>query len=191
MVLSRLSLAAALGFVFVLPALAQQTLQVDPAHSTVEWTLSDPLHPVKGTFHVEGSSVTFDESGHMAGAVIVNAASGDSGNASRDKKMTRDQMQASKYSTVTFDPTGYTGSLAASGDSTITVSGNFALLGKPHAISVPMKVHLADGQLQATGSFVVPYVQWGMKDPSNFLLHVGKEVTVNLTLAGPVTPAQH
>lgn len=191
MILSRLSGSFVASLLFVCPLIAQQNLHVDPSQSEVHFTLSDPMHPVKGTFHVQNGTVTFDAQGHMSGSVVVDARSGDSGNSSRDKKMEQDQLKASSFTTVTFEPTGYTGSLALNGDSTITVNGTFTLLGKPHPISVPMKVQLGDGQCKASGSFVVPYVQWGVKDPSNFLLHVGKEVTIDLLLAGPLATTTH
>ena len=165
----------------------QQRFQLDPAKSEVHFKLDDPLHGVEGTFHVQESSVTFDShTGRMSGMISVDAASGDSGNGSRDKKMRNDELKAPTFSTVTFAPTHYTGTLTTSGDSTITVDGTFTLLGTPHEISVPMQVHFDGSQCKAVGSFIVPYVKWGMKDPSNFVLRVGKEVTVNLVLAGSV-----
>jgi polyisoprenoid-binding protein YceI len=173
------------------PLIAQERLHVDPSKSEVHFTLSDPLHSVKGTFRIENGTITFDEQGHMSGIVAVDAASGNSGNTTRDKKMAHDQLKAPTFTSITFEPTGYSGNLASSGDSTITVNGTFTLLGKTHPISVPMKVALSADQCKATGTFVVPYVQWGVKDPSNFLMHVGKDVTVDLTLAGPVTAAAH
>lgn len=190
MFLSRWSYLA-VSLLIACPLFAQETLQLDAAKSEVHFTLSDPMHPVKGTFRVANGTIAFDQQGHMSGSVVVDARSGDSGNSSRDKKMTQDQLKAPTFSTVSFEPTGYIGSLAPTGDSTITVNGTFTLLGKGHPISVPMKVEIADGQCRASGSFVVPYVQWGMKDPSNFLLHVGKEVTVDLVLVGPVISAAH
>ncbi len=36
----------------------------------------------------------------------------------------------------------------------------------------------------ATAKFSVPYVAWGMKDPSNLVLRVDKIVDVDVTLAG-------
>jgi hypothetical protein len=38
----------------------------------------------------------------------------------------------------------------------------------------------------ATGKFIVPYMKWGMKDPSNFLLKVSDKVELNLTAVGQV-----
>lgn len=188
-----LSAASALCFLALAHnALAQsQTLQVDPAASQIHFALPDALHAVDGVFHVQSGSIQFDRAdGSMSGGIAVSADSGDSGNKSRDKKMTEDQLKAATYSTVTFAPKHYTGALATTGDSTITVLGVFTLLGKPHDLSVPMKVSIAGTQCTATGSFDVPYVQWGVKDPSNFLLHVGKTVTINLVLKGALTESK-
>lgn len=184
--------ASALPFLLADAALAQSEIyQLDPASSQVHFALPDALHAVDGVFHVQSGSLQFDRGdGAMSGAVVVSADSGDSGNKTRDKKMTDDQLKAATYSTVTFTPRHYTGALAMTGDSTITVVGVFTLLGKPHDLSVPMKVSIAGSQCTATGSFDVPYVQWGVKDPSNFLLRVGKSVTINLVLKGSLSESK-
>ena len=39
-------------------------------------------------------------------------------------------------------------------------------------------------EFSGTGKFVVPFVDWGMKDPSNFLFKVDKTVEVQLVAAG-------
>lgn len=167
----------------------QQTLTVDAAHSQVSFTLSDPLHMVNGTFKVQQGAIIFNpEDGTMQGNIAVDAASGSSGNATRDHKMTLDEMQAKIYHSVTFAPQHFSATLNPQGDSNINVSGIFILLGKSHEITVPMKVRREGSALRATGSFVVPFVEWGMKDPSVFLLRVNKQVTVNLDLSGTVSP---
>ena len=42
--------------------------------------------------------------------------------------------------------------------------------------------------LSAKGHFTVPYVKWGLKDPSIFVLKVAKEVEIDLALNGRLTP---
>ncbi len=171
------------------PAWAQQQrLNVAPAESSVHFELGDVLHAVHGTFKVEQGTVRFSrEEGPMSGTVTVDPASGDSGNGSRDKKMTNDELKAPTYTTVTFAPKHHTGVIHPTGDSAIVVEGTFTLLGAAHEISVPMQVHIEGTGCKATGSFTVPYVQWGLKDPSTFILRVGKDVKINLDLSGSLT----
>src|SRR4029077_17617700 len=101
--------------------------------------------------------------GAMTGSVSVDAASGDSGKKSRDKKMTNDEMKAQTYSAVTFAPAKFSGQVKDSGDSTGQVDGSFTLIGQAHPITVPMTVHMEGDHFTASGSFTVPFVSWGMK----------------------------
>ncbi len=171
-------------------ALAQhQTFHIAPDASTVAFTLPSNHDTTTGTFHVEKGTVTFDTaSPALSGLIVVSAASGNSGNASRDKKMLNDVLQAAKFSDVTFVPQTYTGTLAPTGDSTLQVTGIFTLHGTPHTLTVPMQLHIDGTHLTAKTTFKVPYVDWGLKDPSWFVLKVAKEVDVTLTLTGSLTP---
>jgi polyisoprenoid-binding protein YceI len=166
---------------------SQEHYQVDPATSEVHFALGG-AHEVNGTFHVSGGDFTLDrETGVISGTITVDAASGRSDNSGRDKKMTADQMKAQVFPSVTFAPTRFTGQVKEGGDSNVQVQGTFTLLGQPHQITVPMTVHVDNGHYTAAGGFVVPYVSWGMKDPSIMFLKVAKEVKIDLKLAGTVT----
>jgi len=166
-----------------------QTFTVTPDSSLVAFALAGTGHRVNGTFHVKSGTIDFDPgTKKISGSVVVAAGSGDSGEPSRDKKMNSDVLEVAHYSEVTFAPTSYQGTIAASGDSTIQVAGTFALHGTPHDLTVPMQIHIDGNSLTAKTHFVVPYVQWGLKDPSVFLLKMAKEVDIDLTLAGGVTP---
>jgi hypothetical protein len=125
----------------------------------------------------------------MSGLIVVSAISGESGDKGRDKKMQSDVLDSAHFTDVTFAPQGYQGTIAPAGDSTIQVMGSFSLHGAAHDLTVPMQVHIEGSSLTATGKFVVPYVKWGLKDPSIFILKVAKDVQIDLTLVGTLAPA--
>ncbi len=169
-------------------AVAQhQSFTVNPDTSQVAFALGGSGHHVQGTFHVQSGSIDFDPAAQkISGSIIVAAGSGNSGEPSRDKKMNSEVLNIDKFSEITFAPNSYTGNLAKSGDSTIQVAGVFTLHGTPHDITVPMQIHIEGASLTAKGQFTVPYVQWGLKDPSIFILKVAKEVQLDLNLSGHV-----
>jgi polyisoprenoid-binding protein YceI len=181
-------LTAMAGFALSVSAQSQQHYRVDPGTSEVHFTLGASDHPVEGTFHVTSGDFTLDlQSGAMTGTVSVDASSGQSGNQGRDKKMTKDQLKVQTYPTVTFTPARFSGPVKDSGDSSGPVEGTFTLLGQAHPITVPMIVHLEADHFSATGSFSVPFVNWGVKDPSFMFMKVDKEVKIDLKLTGTVT----
>jgi polyisoprenoid-binding protein YceI len=170
-------------------ALAQhETFQVIPASSEVKFTLGDVLHTVHGTFHVQSGSIDFDRTTPMmAGSILVEAGSGNSGNETRDRKMSKEVLDASHFADATFAPHSYQGTIAPNGDSTIQVAGTFTLHGTPHEMTVPVAVHVEGGNCTIQSHFNVPYVKWGLKDPSTFVLRVAKEVEIDLNLVGRLT----
>ncbi len=175
------------SFFFSRQAAAEQHLQIDPASSEVHFALTDTLHAVNGIFHVTSGSISFDPaSGAASGQIVVDAGSGSSDSKARDRKMTEDEMKARLFPTVTFAPSRITGTIAETGDSTVQVAGQFTLVGTAHAITVPMTLHRQGTHCTASGSFPVPYVDWGMKDPSLLFLRVGKIVTIQLKLVGSI-----
>jgi polyisoprenoid-binding protein YceI len=185
------TLILAFPFSFAAAALGQhQALTVNPSASSVAFALTGTGHEVHGSFHVANGTIGFDPSTmKMSGSVVVSAASGDSGDKGRDNKMHSDVLDVEHFADVTFQPQSFQGTLAPTGDSTIQVSGVFTLHGTPHDLTVPMQVHIDGSNLTAKGSFIVPYVKWGLKDPSIFILKVAKEVHLDLNLAGTVSAA--
>lgn len=175
-----------------LPSLAsaqQRTFTIDPQSSEVAFTLGGNDHTTHGTFHVETGSIDFDPGAQkISGSVAVAAGSGQTGNGSRDHKMTNDVLEASRFAEVTFAPQSFQGSIAPSSDSTIQVTGVFTLRGTPHDLTVPMQVHLEGDACTAKTHFEVPYVKWGLKDPSFLVFRVAKEVGIDITLKGHLSP---
>jgi len=181
--------ALPLAVILAPAALAQhQTFVVNPDASEVRMTLKTTHEVVNGTFHIQSGSIEFDRSNpKMSGTVTVLADSGKTGNDSRDKKMNKDILKVEQYTTVSFAPKTYTGTIAPSGDSTIQVSGVFTLLGNPHDLTIPMQIHIDGPKATASGQFVVPYVQWGLKNPSFMFWKAENDVAIDLNLVGQIS----
>jgi hypothetical protein len=179
----------ALAAVLAPAALAQhQTFVVNPDTSHVKMTLQSTHEIVNGTFNIQSGTVEFDRAtARMSGSVVVLAGSGQTGNGSRDKKMNKDVLKVEQYATVSFEPKTYTGVIAPSGDSTIQATGIFTLLGTPHQVAIPMLVHIEGSAATAKAQFVVPYVQWGLKNPSFLIWKAEDQVAIDLFLSGQLS----
>jgi hypothetical protein len=96
-------------------------------------------------------------------------------------------LEAPEFSEATFSPRRMDGAIAATGDSIVQVEGVFTLDGAPHDLTLPMRIHVDGANRTAKTRFTIPYVKWGLKDPSTFLLRVDKEVDMETTLAGQLS----
>jgi polyisoprenoid-binding protein YceI len=166
---------------------AQDTaLQFDPARTKVEFTLGDVLHTVHGSFALKRGEIRFDAWGKAEGELVVDAASGQSGSEARDRRMRASILECDKYPLIVFRPDRVEGRVAPQGASQVRVHGTFEVHGQPHEIVMPFEVEAADGQYSATGTFQVPYVKWGMKNPSTLFLRVNDTVAITIhTVAAP------
>jgi polyisoprenoid-binding protein YceI len=162
------------------------TLAIDPSQTKVEFVLGDVLHTVHGTFQLTSGTLTLDAaSGKASGELIVDARSGESGSKARDKRMHANILESDKYPQITFRPDRVEGKLAAEGKSQVKMHGIFSIHGADHEITVPASVDAAEGRYNVIATFSVPYVKWGMKNPSNLILRVNDTVEITVhTLAG-------
>lgn len=157
------------------------TLHFDPAGTKINWTLKDVLHTVRGTFQLKSGLIVFDEeTGTADGELIVETASGESGNSLRDSRMKNQILESTKYPEAIFHPEKVTGFVNTGQTQTVTVEGTFTIHGVDHPLFLQVKTLLNNGVLTAKTTFVVPYVAWGMKDPSTLMLRVGKEVKIEV-----------
>lgn len=157
------------------------TLHFDPAATTINWTLKDILHTVHGTFRLKGGLLTLDEkTGIAEGEIIVETASGESGNDTRDRRMKDDILESKKYPEAIFHPEKVTGFVNTGHTQTVTVEGTFTIHGVDHPLFLQVKATVEGNTVTAHSSFEVPYVSWGMKDPSTLMLRVGKVVQVDV-----------
>ncbi len=170
-----------------LGATAQDTaFQLDPAHSSVQFTLGDVLHTVHGTFRVKRGALQMEPAGKMAGEIVVDATSGDSGSGMRDRKMNKEVLESARYPEIAFRPDRIEGALAPQGKSSVMIHGLFSIHGAEREITVPAQVDTAADHWTATVHFTIPYEKWGMKNPSTLFLRVSDSVQIDLMAAGSV-----
>ena len=81
--------------------------------------------------------------------------------------MNKSILKVDQFVTVSFSAKACTGTLASTSDSTIQVTGVFALLGTPHDLTIPMQIRIDGLKATVKGQFVVPYVQWGLRNPAS------------------------
>ncbi len=161
-------------------------IEFRPETTKIEFTLEDVLHTVHGTFRLKSGMMHFNQATHIAdGALVVDTSSGASGNDTRDRKMKNEILETGKYPEATFVPKKITGALAESGASQIEVEGTFRIHGAEHEITLVVPAEAKGNEVQFHTEFKIPFVQWGMKDPSTFVLRVKKEVT--MTISGTET----
>jgi polyisoprenoid-binding protein YceI len=172
----------------ILSAAQQIQVRLDPAQSKIEWTLGATMHTVHGTFKLKSGVVKFDpKSGDAAGEIVVDAASGESGNHDRDADMHNKVLESARYSEIIFVPRRVVGSLAEQGKSNLQVQGVFKIHGAEHEFTLPITIEKTGDALTASSSFVVPYQDWGMKNPSKMFLHVDSKVDVSISAVGTAT----
>lgn len=184
-----LAVSAGLAAMILAPASrAQESIvQIAPAQTKIEFSLGSTLHTVHGKFTLKSSAIRFDPStGKIGGAIVVDATSGDSGNGSRDGRMHREILESSKFPEIIFTPMQMAGVVAAEGSSKVEVSGRFRMHGQDHDVTLPIEVKADGKNLQITTHIDIPYVQWGLKNPSNFFLRVGDVVAIDIHAAGRV-----
>lgn len=166
-------------------AASELVLQLDPAHSTLHYTVDTTLHTVHGTFALKNGSIHLDPaSGKASGEIVADATSGDSGNGSRDKKMHKEVLESARYTEIIFRPDRVEGNLLPRGRSTVHVHGIFLLHGAEHEMTVPVDADFAGTQWTGAAKFDVPYINWGLKNPSTFLLKVNPAVNIDLDISG-------
>jgi len=157
---------------------------LDPAATTIEWTLGDTLHTVRGTFRLKQGTISCNPlTGAASGLVEIDATSGESGNSARDHRMHKNILDSDRYQLITFRPSRIDGTFGEAIHGVFVVHGIFTLHGQDHPMTMNVTVQPAASGLSIKTHFAVPYVQWGLKDPSTFVFRVRKEVEIDVNAA--------
>jgi polyisoprenoid-binding protein YceI len=87
---------------------------LDPAQTEIHWTLSGGLHTTHGTFKLKSGELVFNPAtGVTEGEILVDATTGESGNATRDKRMQDEVLESNRYPAIFFHPSQIKGAFEA------------------------------------------------------------------------------
>lgn len=193
----RSALRAVPMFVFLtVPAFSQASsqaapvdLKLEPATTGIHWTLNTNTHMVHGTFKLQSGSIHIDPAtGEASGRISVDATSGDSGNGARDKRMDDVVLETEKYPTITFRPTRVNGKVDLANAGSVTLDGVMNIHGQDHSTQLTVSFEPKGTDVGTKIHFEVPYVAWGMKDPSIMLFRCDKKVAIDID-ATAVSPS--
>jgi polyisoprenoid-binding protein YceI len=181
------SLAAALCLSLSPLPLAAEPLvfELDPAASRAELSFNATLHTVDGTLRAKSGRVRLDsETGTAQGRLVLDATSADTGNSRRDGKMHEKILESGRFPEIVFAVDRISGALNRAGRSDILLHGTIEMHGVRKPGVLPASVLIEGNQVRATGRLTVPYMEWGLADPSFFVLRVAKEVRVVIQAVG-------
>ena len=169
---------------------AEQRLVLDPAATRVSFHLDATLHAAEGTLALVRGEIRFDLStGSAGGEVVLDATSADTGNDKRDEKLHREVLESDAYPEIVFRPRAVSAAQRGPDSGTVTLTGTVSIHGGDHEASVTATVERSGANVRATGTLNVPYVAWGLHDPSVFVLRVAKVVEVSIAAAGTLEDA--
>jgi len=193
MTMRRAPVALALAFSFAVGAFAAATpgvpggrrVTLDPEATKVEFVLGATFHSVHGTATLTRGAIAFDpDSGVASGEIVIDARSLSTGNEGRDKHMHEEVLESAAWPEIVFRPQRVEGAFVADGASDLKITGSMEIHGGRHDVSIVAHVRAGAGRVAGTAQFEVPYVAWGMEDPSVFVLRVKKTVAIELEFGG-------
>jgi polyisoprenoid-binding protein YceI len=98
--------------------------------------------------------------------------------------MHRDVLESERFAEIVFLPERLAVARRTPDEADVEISGTVEIHGVREPLSIPATLRREGDRVRIQGRFSVPYVEWGMRDYSNFVLRVAPSVDVSLDLAG-------
>lgn len=186
--LSALAAALAAGLAALAPAApaaAETVLRLDPAATDVSFEVPATGHDVHGLLRLAAGEVRFDPAtGEAAGTITVDAKSAETGNGSRDRTLHEKVFESELFPSFVFTAERVEGALPADGKGEVRLRGTMRVHGDDHPMVLPAEVEVHGDEVVADVTFEVPYVAWGMHNPSLMFLRVADAVAVTVHAEG-------
>lgn len=160
-------------------------LVLDPGKTEIRFSVGSTFHEVHGVVDLRSGAIRFDPvAGTAGGRIVVDATSATTSKSGPDKKMHHAVLETKRFPQIVFEAVSFTGRVPENGLAHVKLPGVIEIHGTRHDLILEADIIVTDGTLTGTARFEVPYVAWGMKDPSSFIFRAKKIVEVELDIAG-------
>lgn len=166
---------------------------LDAKESEVRIILGATLHTVDGRAALEPATFRWNtDTGSASGRAVIQTSRLRTGIDARDEKMREDVLQSALHPEVVFEATGFELRQAGAEKMRFVLKGKLTLLGTGHEIELETHAHLRpDKSWKARADLNLPYVQWGLTDPSLPFFSVDKYVLVEVKAVGSLERQAH
>lgn len=188
---SPLVLAVAILAAAARPSAAAPLLfTLEPAATQVSLGFGATLHTVDGSLRATSGSIRFDpETGDAEGEIILDMTSTSTHNSRRDRKMHAKILESGRYPRAVYRVQRISGTFRSEGTNDLLLHGALEMHGTSRPLDLPASARVEGDRVTATGKVTIPYLEWGLRDPSFFVLRVSKQVQVTVRAVGTVSPA--
>lgn len=160
-------------------------LVLDPAATEISFRLGARLHTVRGAFALTAGEIAFDpETGAASGEIRVDARSGDTGIDRRDRVMHEEVLDSPRHPLLVLRPERITESKRDGDALAGRLFGRLEVRGVSHPLALDFEGTRAGERASVRVRFDVPWVAWGLPDPSNAILSVDDVLSVEVNAAG-------
>jgi polyisoprenoid-binding protein YceI len=181
-----LAVALALSLWLAAPAAAEPyRLTLDPAATEIAFTLGATLHTVRGNFALASGEVAFDpDTGAASGEVRVDARSGDTGIDRRDRVMHEEVLDSPRHALLVLLPERLEVTRRDADALAGRLFAQMEVRGERHPLTLDFEGTRRAGAGEVRLRFDVPWLAWGLPDPSNVVLRVDEVIAVEVTTRG-------
>ncbi len=185
----RILLTCYFGLLCLAPSMfaVERIITFDLDATEVSFHVPATGHDVEGQLQLSEGELRLDsQSSKASGMLKLALKSARTGNEKRDATMHKKVFETEKFPWIVFEPSRFEGTLPADGSGEVEIFGTISIHGDEHPLSMAAKFTLDGETFDAETTFSVPYVEWGMKNPSLLFLRVGKVVEVSVRARGPL-----
>lgn len=174
------------------PAERTVSYRIDPEHSGVMFEMKATLHTVEGRTSAVAGTITrpaapSPEGFAVGGRVAIAARTLETGNGTRDKRMRSESLAVDRFPEIVFVPSRAVGSVASfapGSTARFKLEGSLAVRGVTKPVSIDVTARFTEQGVIADGTTTFSFLDFGVPDPSSFLLHVKPSLTIKIHIEG-------